>query len=118
MSEEDEKNEGLMDVERISSLLSSLRSQQTLSQGQLEGPRSHDATGGGSSESAFVQVLEGLTRAQDDADRAIELLVKGEPVDMHQVMISVEMTDIAFRLAVQLRNKLVRAYEEIMRMQV
>jgi flagellar hook-basal body complex protein FliE len=37
---------------------------------------------------------------------------------MHQVMISVETTDIAFRLAVQLRNKLVRAYEEIMRMQV
>ncbi|HUV95310.1 MAG TPA: flagellar hook-basal body complex protein FliE [Anaerolineae bacterium] len=118
MSKEYEKNEGVMDVERISSLLGSLRSQQTLSPGQPEGPRSRDATGGSSSESAFVQVLDGLTKAQEDADRAIELLVKGEPVDLHQVMISAETADIAFRLAVQLRNKLVRAYEEIMRMQV
>jgi len=107
-----------MDMERISSLVGSLLSQQTRSLGQLEKSRSQGAAGAGSSESAFSRVLTSLNDVQEDSDRAIELLVKGEPVDLHQVMISVEKTDIAFRLAIQLRNKLVRAYEEIMRMQV
>ena len=109
---------GLMDVEAISSLLTSLRTQQTASQGQLEKTRSPGPGEEGSSESLFGQALKALSAMQEDSDRAIELLVKGEPVDLHQVMISVEKTDIAFRLAIQLRNKLVRAYEEVMRMQV
>jgi len=107
-----------MDVTQISSLLSSLSNQQTTSLSQLEKSRSHDAIDGSSSKSPFGQLLKGLTDVQNDADQAIELLVKGEPVDLHQVMISVEKTDIAFRLAIQLRNKLVQAYEEVMRMQV
>jgi len=107
-----------MDAGRISSLLSSLQTQQTALQAGLDKPRSSDPTGGGASESPFSRALESLSKVQEDTDRAIELLVKGEPVDLHQVMISAEKTDIAFRLAVQLRNKLVRAYEEIMRMQV
>ena len=107
-----------MDIEPISSLLASLRSQQTSSQGQLQKAQSVDEPGQTSSQSVFGRALESLIEVQEDSDRAIELLLKGDPVDLHQVMISVEKTDIAFRLAVQLRNKLVRAYEEVMRMQV
>jgi len=55
---------------------------------------------------------------QAESDRAIEKLIAGEQVDLHQVMLSVEKTDLAFRVALQLRNKLVQAYQEIMRMQV
>jgi len=108
----------LTNVEQIGSLLSELRSQQTVSQGHLEKTRLGSSAEASEAGSAFDQLLKGLSDMQADADQAIELLVKGEPVDLHQVMISVEKTDIAFRLAVQLRNKLVRAYEEIMRMQV
>ena len=99
----------LMSVEQLGSLLSSLRSEQTLSQGQLERSRLPDASGEDLSESPFGQALKALSEVQQDSDRAIELLVTGEPVDLHQVMISAERTDIAFRLAVQLRNKLVRS---------
>lgn len=66
----------------------------------------------------FGGALNRLTETQAESDRAIEQLLAGENVDLHQVMLSVEKTDIAFRVALQLRNKLVQAYQEIMRMQV
>ena len=49
---------------------------------------------------------------------AIAKLAAGEDVDLHQVMLSMQEADIAFQLALQTRNKLVDAYQEIMRMQV
>ncbi|HHX65615.1 MAG TPA: flagellar hook-basal body complex protein FliE [Chloroflexi bacterium] len=66
----------------------------------------------------FQDALRRLVESQQETDRAIEALIAGEPVDMHAVMISVEQTDLTFRLALQLRNKLVKAYDEVMRMQV
>jgi len=72
----------------------------------------------GSSGASFGDLLQDLTRLGNQSDQAIERFMAGEKVDLHQVMISVEKTEIAFRLALQLRNKLVEAYREIMRMQV
>ena len=48
----------------------------------------------------------------------MQKLAAGETIDLHQVMISAEQTDIAFRVALSLRDKLVEAYQEVMRMQV
>lgn len=76
-------------------------------------PRSGESTGVG-----FGDALDHLTELQAESDRAIEKLIAGEQVDLHQVMLSVEKTDLAFRVALQLRNKLVQAYQEVMRMQV
>ena len=70
----------------------------------------------GSSGASFGDLLQDLSRLGNQSDQAIERFMAGEKVD--QVMISVEKTEIAFRLALQLRNKLVEAYREIMRMQV
>ncbi len=67
---------------------------------------------------AFAGALDRLVDMQAESDRAIEKLIAGEQVDLHQVMLSVEKTDLSFRIAMQLRNKLVQAYQEIMRMQV
>lgn len=67
---------------------------------------------------SFCDLLERLSSYQDEADEAIDKLIAGEEVDLHEVMLSAERADIAFRVAMQLRNKLVQAYEEVMRMQV
>ncbi|MBI5712076.1 MAG: flagellar hook-basal body complex protein FliE [Chloroflexi bacterium] len=48
----------------------------------------------------------------------IQKLAAGENVDLHQVLIAAEQTDIAFRVALSMRDKLVEAYQEVMRMQV
>lgn len=62
--------------------------------------------------------LDGLSKMQISSDQAIQKLAAGENVDLHQVMIATEETDIAFRVALSMRDKLVEAYQEVMRMQV
>ena len=62
--------------------------------------------------------LDGLSQMQMTSDQAIQKLAAGENVDLHQVMIAAEETDIAFRVALSMRDKLVEAYQEVMRMQV
>lgn len=70
----------------------------------------------------FGQTLEtalgNLSQMQANSDQAMQKLAAGENVDLHQVMIATEQTDIAFRVALSLRDKLVEAYQEVMRMQV
>ncbi|MEK7276644.1 MAG: flagellar hook-basal body complex protein FliE [Chloroflexota bacterium] len=62
--------------------------------------------------------LDNLSQMQTSSDQAMQKLAAGETIDLHQVMISAEQTDIAFRVALSLRDKLVEAYQEVMRMQV
>jgi len=45
-------------------------------------------------------------------------LITGDIEDLHQVMIASEKASLAFQLTLQIRNKVVEAYQEIMRMQV
>ena len=64
------------------------------------------------------QALQNVNQLHQTADADAQKLVAGEPVDIHQVMIGMEKANVAFGLTLQVRNKLVEAYQEIMRMQV
>lgn len=70
----------------------------------------------------FGQVLKNsiaeVNQAQVSADRAAEQIAAGETKNLHGAMIKLEEADISLRLMVQVRNKAVEAYQEIMRMQV
>lgn len=59
-----------------------------------------------------------VNQAQVSADRAAEQIAAGETKNLHGAMIKMEEADISLRLMVQVRNKAVEAYQEIMRMQV
>lgn len=64
---------------------------------------------------------EGLSQVgalQAEADSAIMRLAAGQADSLHEVMIAVERASIALELTIALRNKLIEAYQEIMRMQV
>lgn len=67
---------------------------------------------------SFEQALNSLSQSQSSSDALIQKLAAGENVDLHQVMIAAEQTDIKFRVALAMRDKLVEAYHEVMRMQV
>lgn len=67
---------------------------------------------------SFGDMLDRLSEAQNNSDALIRQLAAGEEVDIHQVMISAEETDIQFRVALAIRDKLVEAYREVMRMNV
>ena len=55
---------------------------------------------------------------EKEANEQAEKLVKVEGQDIHNTMIAVEKADMSFQLMMQIRNKIISAYEEIMRIQV
>ena len=69
-------------------------------------------------ETMLKQSLDEVNQIQRNADQAIEALATGKHKDIHQTMIAMEKADVAFRLLMQIRNKVISAYETIMRMQV
>lgn len=62
--------------------------------------------------------LDEVNDKQISADDAMKSFVKGEGTDVHQVMLSAEEAKLSLQLAVQVRNKLVEAYQELNRMQL
>jgi len=71
---------------------------------------------------SFADTLsESLSKVNDlqkEADKAIEDFASGETRNIHETMIAVGKADLAFRLTMQVRNKIVEAYQEVMRTQV
>jgi flagellar hook-basal body complex protein FliE len=67
---------------------------------------------------ALGRALEHVNRLQLQAEGAAVALASGERVDMVGTLVAVEKANIAFQFALQIRNKLVEAYQEIMRLQV
>lgn len=70
----------------------------------------------------FGQLLQSalgrVGEMQAQADRAVEELTLGRSTDIHATMIAVEKAGIGMELALQIRNKLLNAYETLMRQQI
>jgi len=62
--------------------------------------------------------LDGVNTQLINTDKAVQQLANGETENLHQVMISLEQTRLAFDLLLQVRNKVLDAYQEVMKMQV
>ena len=63
---------------------------------------------------AVAEVGDLQTRRED----MVERMVTGEVAEVHDVMIAAKESQLAFELLLEIRNKLLEAYQEIMRMQV
>jgi flagellar hook-basal body complex protein FliE len=64
--------------------------------------------------STFIQEVNKL---QTQANEAVQGMVLGK-TDIHTAMIAMEKSGISFRLMMAVRNKMISAYEEVMRMQI
>lgn len=53
-----------------------------------------------------------------EAEKAVETFVSGGNIDMHSVMIAAEKANLSMQLAVQMKNKIIQAYQEISRIQI
>ncbi|WP_397537508.1 flagellar hook-basal body complex protein FliE [Rummeliibacillus pycnus] len=75
-----------------------------------------------SNKESFGSVLKNAISAVNDSqiasDKMTDKLVNGENVELHDVMISAQKANITLNTALQVRNKVVEAYQEIMRMTV
>ena len=67
---------------------------------------------------AFREALEQVDQLQKAADKAGQAYALGENRDVASTLITIEKANLAFQLTQQIRNKVVEAYQEIMRMPV
>jgi len=89
------------------------------------GPLSNAVAGAGTAQGpkewGFVETLRGAIdeaeQVQGSADAKVSALLQGDGMDVHNAMIAVEKADLSFQLMMQVRNKIVAAYQEISRMQ-
>ncbi len=77
---------------------------------------------GGTDGPSFGEALENALKTVDGnlqtADAQVGSYLAGENVDLHNVMMDLERADLGFRTMVQVRNKLLDAYKEVMRIPV
>lgn len=71
---------------------------------------------------SFQDTLNGFVSNVNDlqtsANDAIDKMASGQAADVHEVMIAVEKAKVSFDLLLQIRNKMLDAYKQIMQMQV
>src|ERR1700730_1227645 len=75
-----------------------------------------------STEKSFATTLKDavgqVNQAQKESDFKMQELATGKSQNIHETMIAAEKVETALRLMVQVRNKMIEAYQEMMRMQV
>jgi flagellar hook-basal body complex protein FliE len=74
-------------------------------------------SGPGSFGTVLNNLLTELNTSQIKADEALKGFLSGQIQDLHQVVAATEEAKLMFELAVQVRNKVIEAYQEIARMQ-
>lgn len=71
-------------------------------------------------ESPFLDTLKSaigqVQQVQGDASQQVSSLITGKGGDIHGAMIAVEKADLSFQMMMQVRNKIVSAYQEVSRM--
>ena len=75
------------------------------------------ATGGAPFAGMFRSMVEQTSALDQKASDAVTGLLNGQGVEIHDAMIATQKADVAFELALQVRNKAVAAYQQMMGMQ-
>ena len=76
------------------------------------------AVGGESFKDFLLDSIQRVNTIQSEADRAVESLFTGGDVSPAEVLTAVQKADLAFRMMMQARNKLVQVYQEIQNLQI
>lgn len=64
------------------------------------------------------EAINEVNKLQVESDLATQKLALGEKIELHEVMIAGQKASVSMQAALEIRNKAVEAYQEIMRMQV
>ncbi len=66
----------------------------------------------------LLSSIEEVNAMQQAADRAVEQLAVGGEVNPAEVLTAVQKADLAFRMMMQIRNKIVQAYQEVQNIRI
>lgn len=95
--------------------------QQVAKTGQVESSQSTQAVGSvqGSGFGGILNQFVGeVNEKQIASSQAVNDLLAGKDVPLHQAMIAMQEAGVAFQLMVEVRNKLLQGYQDLMRMQI
>jgi len=105
-------------ISSVDSLLAQMRAAVAVAQGQPNTP-TVGASGGADFANVLKNSLDGVNRTQREAEAMQQAFVLGDDkVSLSDTMIAMQKANLSFQTAVQVRNKMVAAYNDIMNMQV
>lgn len=106
-----------MDTQGIEQMLSVLRT--TAAQASGKAAETTPVAGAPDFAQVLKSSIEKVNGTQQQADQMAEKLVSGDTSqNLHEVMIALQTASVSFQEMVQVRNKLVSAYQDVMNMQV
>ena len=74
--------------------------------------------GGGAFQSAFADAISKVDGYQQNAQASVDRFLSGEGEELHHVAIATQQAELSFQMFMQVRNKIVTAYQQVMQMQV
>ena len=106
-----------IDTSKIDQVLTQLRAASALTQGKPA--EQNGAAGGADFSQALKSAIDQVNQAQQQAQQMTEDFTVGRNnVNLQDVMVNLQKANLSFQQMVQVRNKLVSAYNDIMTMQV
>jgi|SRR3984957_11812563 len=83
----------------------------------LAGIASGTSAGGSAFQSMLGDAISKVEKFQNDADNSVNKFLSGEGEELHKVALATQQADLSFQLFMQVRNKVVTAYNQVMQMQ-
>ena len=74
--------------------------------------------GGGEFQAVLGGVLNNIKTTANESSQQVSAWMNGEQTDIHQVAMSIQKAGLTFEVAMEVRNKMMLAYQEVMRMQI
>ena len=74
--------------------------------------------GGGAFQDVFTSALQSVEGVGQEASASAQRFLSGEGEELHTTIMAAQKAELAFDMFLQVRNKVVSAYQEIMRMQM
>lgn len=86
--------------------------------GASQGVGAAQPAGGDSFATMLSNMVSDVNAQQNTATQTVNALQGGQNIPLHQAVLSMEEANVSFQLMVEVRNRLLEAYQEIMRMQI
>ncbi|MGK5081685.1 flagellar hook-basal body complex protein FliE [Bdellovibrionota bacterium FG-1] len=102
----------------IEGMMSGGRVAQEMQKQGMAAPAAPGPAGANSFSDLLRTSVDQVNEQQQQADHAIKELVAGRSKNIHETMLTIERADMSLKLMTQVRNKILDAYKEVMRMQV
>jgi flagellar hook-basal body complex protein FliE len=110
---------GVIDTSRLESMMAHLKAAAARAQGDVNPIETEKPAGKVDFAAALKASLDQVSNAQSKSDQLTQRFALGDDsVNLSDVMISMQKASISFQATVQVRNKLVSAYQDMMNMQV